>query len=371
MNEVIKDNQDEVPDDKQPEAVEPDKTDTSRKGQSSWTGWLALLIAIAAAAGTGYLWYQQRAELAMSAEIDGIQTAIDAHARELQKLSITSQTLQDAEKRLTTDVQNLTGPVGRQLDEIPLRLERLERALQDVPGVADKARSAWLLAESEYFLRIANSQLALAGNVDVALSAMDIADEKLRDMADPRLTPVRAQLSDERAALKALPRPDSEGLVLALGSLARNIEKFPLADGVPARFGGEGAEAGPDESGFERAWRVIKEALSRVISVKKTTEVAVAPVMSAADEVMLRRALDMEMQIARVAVVRNQGRLFVNSIDSITDRLNRYFDPDDPAVNSALSTLEEMRGANLSRDLPDISGSLALLMELGSGAAAP
>lgn len=375
MNEPSDENQEEtqagqVPEKDSPPASESDAKEPKQGGGAHWTGGLALLIAILAAAGAGYLWYQQRSEMPMSGQIEGMQTALDAQAAELQRLVTTAQTLRDAEQRLTVDVQNLSGPLGRQLEEIPLRLKRLERALEDVPGVADKARSAWLLAETEYFLRIANSQLSLAGNVDVALSALDIADEKLRDMADPRLTPVRALLSDERAALKALPRPDSEGIVLALGSLTRSIDKFPLANGVPVRFGGDGA---PDteESGLDRAWRVIKQALSGIISVKNTTEVAVAPVMSSADEIMLRRALDMEMQIARIAVIRNQGQLFVSSIESIRDRLNRYFDREDPAVTAALSTLEELHNANLSNELPDISGSLALLLDLGSGAATP
>jgi uroporphyrin-3 C-methyltransferase len=339
-------------------------------GGVSWAGRLALPIAVLAAAGAGYLWYEQRNAMPLSGQLGGVQTAVNTQAAELQGLSAKVQALLDDEKRLTTDVQNLRGPLERQLEEIPLRIQRLETALENVPGVADKARSAWLVAETEYFLRIANSQLSLAGDVDVALSAMAIADEKLRDLADPRLTPVRARLSDERAALKALARPDSEGIVLTLGSLSRNIDKFPLANGVPVRFGDDG---GPDgaESGLDRAWRVIAESLSGIISVKKSTEVAVAPIMSSADEIMLRRALDMEMQIARIAVIRSQGRLFKDSVESLIARLNRYFDPEDPAVIAALSTLDEMRETRISNDLPDISGSLSLLLELDLGAATP
>lgn len=377
MNEVTDENQDKTQVTRTPEQdpkpapppKSPDKKPAD-KGSRSFVGGLALLISILAAAGAGYLFYQQREELATLEQTDGMQAALDSQATELQRLSVVAETLREAEDRLTTDVQNLSGPLGRQLEEIPLRIQKLELALENVPGVADKARSAWLLAETEYFLRIANSQLSLAGNVDVALSAMDIADEKLRDMADPRLTPVRALLSDERAELRALPRPDSEGIVLTLGSLARSIDRFPLADGVPARFGAEGADGG-DESSLQRAWRSIKQAMSAVISVKKSTEVAVAPVMSAADEIMLRRSLDMEMQIARIAVIRNQGQLYKSSIDSIRERLTRYYDPDDPAVSAAQSTLAELRDAKLSRELPDISGSLTMLMELGSGAANP
>ena len=94
-------------------------------------------------------------------------------------------------------------------------------------GAGDKVRVAWLLAEAEHYIRIANAQLGLAGDVDVAQTALGLADDTLRELNDPRLIPVRKLLSEELAALRAV-ASDIEGIVLSLGSLAGTIETLPL-----------------------------------------------------------------------------------------------------------------------------------------------
>jgi uroporphyrin-3 C-methyltransferase len=250
-----------------------------------------------------------------------------------------------------------------------LRIARIERSLDNIPGVANQARSAWLLAEAEYFLRIANAQLNLAGNVDVSLRALALADEKLRDLADPGLTRVRSLLSDEQTALRAVPQPDAEGIVLALGSLARALDTLPLDRNAPGRFGAAGS-ADTDESGLQRAWRVIMEAFFSIISVKRDDN-SVTPLMSAAEESMLIRTLDIELQIGRLALIRNEKDLYQRSLQAVTERLEIYFDTESAEVIAAMATVEKAAAVELPDELPNISGSLALLLRLNNEAAKP
>ena len=228
---------------------------------------------------------------------------------------------------------------------------------------------SWLLAEAEYYLRIGNAQLNLAANVDVALRALELADEKLRDLGDPGLTRVRSKLADEITALKGVPRPDAEGIVLTLGSLARNLENLPMARQAPGRFGSPQA---PDEkkSGLARAWEAIVNALRSIISVKRS-DATVTPLRSPAEESMLIRILDMELQIARLALIRGESGLYRQSLQDASSRLQRYFDQDSNQVRVALATIDDLADADLPDDLPDISGSLFLLNSLAGEAVTP
>jgi len=263
----------------------------------------------------------------------------------------------------------LTRQIDSQLEDLPMRIGRIERTLDNLPGVANQARSAWLLAEAEYFLRIANAQLNLAGNVEVSLRALALADEKLRDLADPGLTRVRSLLSDEQTALRAVPQPDAEGIVLALGSLARTLDTLPLDREAPGRFGSTGGKT-VDESGLQRAWRVITEAFFSIISVKRDDN-SVTPLMSAAEESMLIRSLDIELQIGRLALIRNEKDLYHRSLQAVTERLELYFDTEATEVLAALATVQKAAAADLPDELPNISGSLALLLRLRDEAANP
>jgi uroporphyrin-3 C-methyltransferase len=336
------------------------------------TALLALCIALIAGAGSGYVWWQQRAQAGISGNVASLRSDVTSNANEMAQIKGQSDGLAADDKKLTKDFDGLLDRIdrqGRQLEEIPLRIGRLEGALDNIPGVADKARSAWLLAEAEYFLRIGNAQLSLVKNADVALRALELADEKLRDLGDPGLTRVRAALADEIVALKAVPRPDTEGIVLTLGSLAKKVDSLPLSDTVPGQFTGA-AQTGQDASGFQRAWHAIVDALMSIISVKRTDS-QVTPLVTNDVESLLVRSLDMDLQIAQLALIRNDAQIYRNALTAVSARLTRYFDTQSTEVESMLSTINELIAADLPTELPDISASLSLLLRLNDEAARP
>lgn len=335
------------------------------KKSSSGVGILALLVALAAGAGTGYVWYEQQSQRILEARIEEIGRDLDRRAKELDRMLDSVEDLARIDRENADEISDLAGRFDSELAEIPTRMTQLEATVEKVPGISFKARSAWLRSEAEYFLRIANAQLSLAGNVDVSLRALELADAQLRDLADPKLTPVREAISDERAALKAVPQPDAEGIVLKLGSLTRSLDKLSLSDVARTSYRGTSVEAN-EESGWQRAWRAIVDALKSVISVKREDR-EITPLLTAAEESMLVRSLDVDLQIARLAVIRNEGELYRSSLEAVRDRLNRYFDLESSHVQAALSTLDEVAQADLPDELPDISRSLTLLLNTPAG----
>lgn len=326
------------------------------------TAFIALLIALLVAAGTGYQWFAQRGQGGLNEQIAGVRADINAAEAARRRLTDDVNSIADDSRRIDAQLDTLSAGIEGQLRDLPLRIAALEQTVETLPGVAGDARSAWLRAEVEYLLRIANVQLNLAGNVDAALKALELADQKLGDLATPGLTRVRSLLSDERAALASVPRPDLEGIVLALGSLARTLDTLPLAESAPGRFGHE-RNTDASESGLQRAWRVIVDALRSIISVKRNDE-PVTPLMSQSDQSMLIRGLDMELQIARLAVIRNEARLYQGALQAVAARLEQYFDTNAADVQTARNTIDELLQAELPETLPDISASLALLMRL-------
>lgn len=354
-----------------PEANEeptPSLDAESARRPVAWPGLVGLLVALLTAAGAGYLWNELRVQQSLNDQFANTQREFAIRGTELGRVTSDIENLIAADRKLDDNVIALTKRIERQLEELPARMTRIETTLDKIPGVAEKARSAWLLAEAEYFLRIANAQLILAGNVDVSLRALELADAKIKDLGDPGLTRVRAKISDERTALKAVPRPDAEGIVLELGSLTRSLHTLPLSRTSPEHFSAE-TNKGP-ETGWQRAWRVTVEALSSIISVRRSDE-TITPLMSSAEEAMLIRSLDIELQIARLAVIRNEGNLYRKSLQAVAERLAQYFDGDAQTVKTARATVSRLASAELPEELPDISGSLSLLLNLGEEAAAP
>ena len=182
--------------------------------RSSGLGFVALVIALAAVAGSAYVWMEQQSQQILEARVAELGRDIDRRAGDLDRVLTSVEELIRADREVDEDLIKLTARVEGDLalvESLPDRVARLEATMERVPGISQKSRTAWMRSEAEYFLRIANAQLNLAGNVDVSLRALELADVQLRELADPALTPVREAISNERAALLAVPRPDAEG----------------------------------------------------------------------------------------------------------------------------------------------------------------
>ena len=331
-------------------------------------GTAALLVALLAATGAGYLWTQQQAQHRKLEQLDTLRTQIDASSAELDSTRQELDRLREQEQRLDAQLSELRETLTsqrRQLDELPLRILRLEGTLEKMPGINEKARRAWLLSEAEYYLRIANAQLGLARNADVALRALELADEQLRDVGDPGLTQVRRALADEMTALRALPRPDTEGIALRLSSLGRRLDNLPLSTQAPDSYG-TGPQDDSATSGLARAWNAIKQAFLSLVRVKRADE-AVTPLLTDAEESLLLRSMETELELARLALVRGEGLLYRDALKGVVLSLQRHFDLEAEPVQSTLRQLRELSDVQLPESMPDISRSLQLLLDLTRG----
>jgi uroporphyrin-III C-methyltransferase len=218
--------------------------------------------------------------------------------------------------------------------------------------------SRWIRAEAEHLMQSANIALELNHDADTALAALEAADDRLRELADPGLTDVRARLAEEIGALRALPRTDLAGIALTLGSLAARIELLPVLGERPSAA--TDAAAGQDAGAWDRAVARVGAALRSMVSVQRTAgsgAVALAP----EERWFVYRSLELELESARLAALRGDAANYAESLASARRSLETRFVQDDPGVASALAALAELEASDLVTEWPDISGSLAEL----------
>ena len=322
---------------------------------SGRAGRLALFIAVVALAATAVQWF-------------GVnwRTASDrARNDELAKTQRRLSSLEDRIQREHDDLARVAqkiGIEGQTEDSVTGRIERLEDAMAKQPG-GEKVRFVWLLEQAEYYLRIANAQESLAGDSTSALTALTIADQHLATAGDPRLTSVRKLIATEIAALRALPKVDTEGLVLKLGTVAKALDSLPRRQRAPDRFRVEPAPKPADATGWDRAIQSMRNALLSIVSVRRT-EAPISPLMSDESVNLLIRSLELELQMARLALLRGEAPVYKASLASVRRSLEQNFDTSTPAGAGALATVKELAVAPLPDVLPDISASLAELLRI-------
>lgn len=261
---------------------------------------------------------------------------------------------------LTTLEEHLNSRL-RTLDTVPGRILRLERSFSALQGISTGVQDTWLLAETEYYLQIGNAQLQLAGNPHLATLALRLADERLLQLADPALTDVRRILADELQSLELLEKPDIEGTTLTLASLADVVDSLPLRQDVQAHST-ETSKPDAELSGVDRALASLRGAVGDVVTIRRTDE-AIRPLIAPEAIYFLRANLALQLQTARLALLRGEQAVFQQSLDDAVLWLEEYYDQQSTPVRSALQTIREIRDNSFVTAVPDISQSLRLLRQ--------
>ena len=357
--------------------AEEESVDTSSKkdakpvkksGAATSIAWLALFIALISVAGAGYLLLEkirdERSAAESGAALAAVQRNLDASTQSIEALEGNVGELASDDSRTNASIDNLRQDIEQRadiLESLPPRMATLERSVAALQGVSIEARNTYLIAEAEYYMQIANAQLQLAGNPYLASLALGQADDRLLQLTDPALIAVRRAIADELAALDVMEKPDIAGVTLILASLARVVDSLPLrsaGDVVAAE-----AEALDTEmSGTARMWAAVKDAASGLVKVTPPDgDKAALITPDVAD--LARSNLSLQLQAARLALLRGEQEIFEQSLDDADAWLELYFNTGSAQVRSARQTMSEIRTEYAAVAPPDISQSLRLLRQ--------
>ena len=338
------------------------------KREKSPVSWLALFLSLMTLAAVGYMVVEDQRTLdaatsssdsiaRLSGRVDESRQSLSELDQNLADLASSDETIQSRVESLQQDIEDRV----RLLDSLPGRMSNLENSVAALQGVSAGARDTWLLAEAEYYMQIANAQLQLGNNPHLAMLALGMADERVVQMANPALTDVRRAIADELAALEVMEKPDIEGVTLTLASLSRVVDSLPLRSVDQATL--EDDEAADGElSGTARAWASVKGAMTGLVKVTPPDE-ATKALLTPDTAQLVRNNVALQLQAARLALLRGEQAIFEQSLDDADALLAQYFDLGSAPVVSAQQTITEIRESMITVTPPDISGSLRLIRQ--------
>jgi uroporphyrin-3 C-methyltransferase len=317
----------------------------------------ALLLAFLGVMVAGMLWWQYREFYVSLDETDA--AAAEALARVRAEQRALQDTLEDADADIAALRQSTTS-MGERLEALPGRFMEIEERLDAVQGGSFDARGELLRSEAEYYLAVANTELALTRDFESAVTALELADGRLAELGNPELAPVRDAIAGELLALRSLRLPDIEGIVFSLGRLSSRSDELPLRGNLPLNLGSEAEPAHDVEPGIGRLWVAIKSTLLDLVRIERADD-PVPQALAAAERALARRQLQIELELARIAALRADEQAFVSGIETAITLLERDFDATAADVEGALALLGELRVFDVNPERPDISGSLNLL----------
>ncbi len=247
-------------------------------------------------------------------------------------------------------------------DNVNALSEGLSTLQSEVKAEAEKDdMSAWVLAEVEYLLHIANSRLTLEHDIDAALTALNSAAKQLAELNMAELADIQQLISSEIEALGTVPKLDIPAMAQTLATIGSSIKQLPLARPLESRLA---SEKGTDDE--RKQWEVLADevwsALKPLVTVRNSKDPAMAP-LTPEKHAYLTQNLQLKIESARLALLRNDDSTFHENLKIASEWLAQFYDIDSPEGAQLFQSLNDLQQIKIDIELPDISASLAALQK--------
>ena len=343
---------------------------------------LALLVALASVSATGWQWWQtqqadpneatQKQSLArlqdaqqqiansvatFEAQLDAAESPIDAaeFSRRDERLKAVESQLANVQGQSGEDKASISAVQGsvRSLEQ---RLSATESGLVSVAASSQNSSVELDIAEIDFLLRTASERLQLFSDPTAADLALQAADVQIEALNDPMFLSVRQRIAASRQALAIVPRIDRVELSTQLTALQSKVPDLP--------FRGE-AETQPepvlpDDAGW---WESFKQTMSSLVTVRRRVPEDQS-LLSLDDKDYLRQGLWLQLESARLALMRNDTSVYSGSLDRVNDTVEQFFKNGSSEVQALLLEVAALKQVNIAPEMPDISAPWAQLRQL-------
>ncbi|MFT7243165.1 MAG: uroporphyrin-3 C-methyltransferase [Candidatus Azotimanducaceae bacterium] len=370
LEKQVAENNEEAPTDLSPGSSGSTKSKEGSRpaGSGSMSGIFALLLALIALGVASYgaftAWQVQQKAL-----LDQAQQA--SYTEQISVLGVDVGLLRsqvgDSARRfggVETELGRLSSATAATVEQVEARVALAMSSIEQQLGTSSED---WLLAEVEYLLRLANQRVAMEDDVAGAVALFESAEEIISEAQGVVAFDLRQSIANDIAALRAVSDADIQGIFVQLGAISGQVDSLEqkhLKFTSTASLAVVAAEE--DQTVAARMLALLKRGVERVINLVdyRASGDVVRPILPPAEEYYLKQNLLLKIQLAQLGLLKGNQDIFAKSLSDAVVWMDLYFDPDLASTKSARDTLATLSQTKISRDLPDVSGSLREIRKL-------
>ncbi len=359
--EVVESKLDETVGEPAAQSSDVKETTPAKKSASAILATIISLVALGAVGAGGYV---AQHKLTLLEENFNQRSA----AQQLEATAAVNDA-NAAVAELTESFQQIQAEKVAQTAEIATLQERLSDAIKQVEAGRDRSESDWRLAEAEYLLRLANQRILMENRAEGALALLRSTDTILKELDDVSLYPLRQSLASDISKLESVPNLDLEGTYLRVAALIERSKDLPTLTLEQQRQLPELIDNVITEQVDTETQQSITSGFAKAISklesliVIQRHDQPVEPILSPDQGHYLRQNIQMLLEQAQLALLRQQQSVFTTSLSRAQSLLMQYFDRDNYTTSVLIQSLAELTTLNVSPTIPDISGSLKALQQ--------
>ena len=343
------------------EPVAP-RTQTVVKKSGTGLSLLAILIALGVG-GAGYYFGQQQVDefqqklTALEAQINN-KTVVSAPAQDV-KFDTTQLTQLESANKAT---QDKIAQVEELINAKSHELVGLQSQINKVSAQANAQQPTdWLFSEADFLLNNALRKLVLDNDVDTAVSLLKLADETLAKVNNSQSAAIRSAINQDLKQLLSVAGVDQNAVMQKLSQLANTVDELPVLD---VNFGDDQNSTKLSDSLSDWAENAEKSAtsfLNHFIRISPKHGADRKELLAPNQDIYLRENIRLRLQLAIMAVPRQQNELYKQSLEAVASWIRSYFDTNAEVTQSFLKSVDELSEVSIYVDVPSQLQSLSML----------
>ena len=343
------------------EPVAP-RTQTVVKKSGTGLSLLAILIALGVG-GAGYYFGQQKVDefqqklTALEAQINN-KTVVSAPAQEVKFDTTQLAQLESANKA----TQNKIAQVEELINAKSHELVGLQSQINKVSAQANAQQPTdWLFSESDFLLNNALRKLVLDNDVDTAVSLLKLADETLAKVNNSQSAAIRSAINQDLKQLHSVAGIDQNSVMQKLSQLANTVDELSVLD---VNFDDDQNATKLSNSlsdWVENAEKSANSFLNHFIRISPKHGTDRKELLAPNQDIYLRENIRLRLQLAIMAVPRQQNELYKQSLEAVASWIRSYFDTNAEVTQSFLKSVDELSEVSIYVDVPSQLQSLSML----------
>ena len=323
---------------------------------------MAILIALGVG-GAGYYFGQQKVDefqqklTALEAQINN-KTVVSAPAQEVKFDTTQLAQLESANKA----TQNKIAQVEELINAKSHELVGLQSQINKVSAQANAQQPTdWLFSEADFLLNNALRKLVLDNDVDTAVSLLKLADETLAKVNNSQSAAIRSAINQDLKQLLSVAGVDQNSVMQKLSQLANTVDELPVLD---VNFGDDQNATKLSDSLSDWAENAEKSAtsfLNHFIRISPKHGADRKELLAPNQDIYLRENIRLRLQLAIMAVPRQQNELYKQSLEAVASWIRSYFDTNAEVTQSFLKSVDELSEVSIYVDVPSQLQSLSML----------
>lgn len=220
----------------------------------------------------------------------------------------------------------------------------------------------WLFSEVDFLLNNALRKLILDNDVDTAISLLKLADETLVKINNAQANSVRNAINQDLKKLLSLSSVDQNSVMQKLSQLANTVDELQVLnvnfDDTPEN---NNKLSDSIEDWQQNVEKSATSFLNHFIRISPKQSANKKELLAPNQDIYLRENIRLRLQLAIMAVPRQQDELYKQSLDAVSSWVRSYFDTNSETTQNFLKSVDELSELSIYVDVPEQLASLTLL----------